>query len=330
MAAPYPGSGNAYPTPAPPPPAAPYQSDQTYDPYRIAKAAYGGIKDFFGGIGNALSPTTPDLSGVQAAQKQAFDVQNSLAAERAGFNGAYNPAIGSQSIADLVAASHGATPSAAELQLQKQAGINAANQFGVAAALQGRNPGSALRSARMGALATQGQTNIDAAILRAKEQADARNALNAALAQQRQQDLGYQEALLSGQVGALGAGTNAAGQAAAAQAQAAAAQNAYKGSLIGGGASILGSIFSDRRMKRDVRKADLSKLAASIKGFRFKYKDPANGDGERVGVMAQDVARGGPVGERMVRLDRGRMKLDIGNAVGAALAMSAEALRKAS
>ncbi len=321
MAAPDPGTGTQYPsgwTPGPAAPAAtPYQSDQTYDPERIAKSAYGYGKQLVGGVVGALQPVQPDFSNL-------YGLQNSLAQERAAYQGAYNPAIGQQSIGDLVAASHGAVPSAAEIQLQKQAGLNQANQFALASALQGRNPGEALRSARLGSVATQGQTNIDSAMLRAKEQADARNALAQALANERQQDLGYQQALIQGQTSLAGAGANA-------QAQSAAAQNAYKGSLMGGLGSIAGAIFSDRRLKTDVKPVNLRKLADSIKGFRFKYKDQEHGEGERVGVMAQDVSRGGPIGKRMVATDgAGRMKLDIGNAIGAALAMSAEALRKAS
>lgn len=323
MPAPDPGTGH--------PPPVPYQSDQTYDPSRWAKWGYNKASGLISGIGNAFTPVQPDLSGVQQAQQNAFNVQNALAAERAGYQGAYNPAIGQTSIQQLLSASQGKTPSAAQIQLQDQAGKNVASQFGLAAALQGRNPGAALRSAQIGAGNTLAQTNIDAAMLRAKEQSDARNALAQALANERQQDLGYQQALLQGQIGALNAGTGAAGQLANAQAANAAAQNAYKGSLIGGGATLLGSIFSDRRLKTDVKPANLLKLADSIKGFRFKYKDQAHGEGERVGVMAQDVSRGGPIGERMVATDgAGRMKLDIGNALGAALAMSAEALRKAS
>lgn len=45
--------------------------------------------------------------------------------------------------------------------------------------------------------------------------------------------------------------------------------------------------------------------------------------------MAQDVAAGGPIGKKMVNLGPdNRLRLDVGNAVGAALAMSAAALRK--
>jgi hypothetical protein len=251
-----------------------------------------------------------------------------LAAERAGYQGAYNPAIGNASIANMYAASQGNVPSAADLQLQRQSDQNAAQQFGLAAALQGRNSGDALRQASQGAVATQAQTNAQLGIQRAQEQATARDQLAQALATQRGQDLGYQGNLLSAQIGALNAGTNAASAYGNAAATQAGAQNQYKGSLLQGGAGALGAIFSDRRGKKDVRKADLGMLASALKGYRFKYKDEANGPGERIGVMAQDVEKGGRIGRRIVQhRPDGKLQLDTGNAVGAALAMSAAALR---
>lgn len=255
MAAPALGPATQYAKPAPPP--KPYQSDQTYDPGRWASWIGGKAKSLFGGIGNALTPAQADLSGVKAAQDRAFGTQDQLAAERAGYGGYFNQgndtslaAQQQSNINDLAAAAAGRVASPAELQLQQQAARNAANQYGLAAALQGRSPGAALRQASMGSVATQADTNTQAAIMRAKEQADARNQLITALQSARgqgqnllQTDMDWRKALLSGQLGALGAGTTAAGNAANASAQNAAAQNAYKGSLIGGGASILGALL---------------------------------------------------------------------------------------
>ena len=253
MPAPDPGTGTQYPRPAP----APYQSDQTYDPGRIAKAGWNDIKGFANSIGNALKPAQPDLSGVKQAQANAFGLQNQLGGERAAYAGNYNPATdtglaGQQqtNIDQLAAAAAGRVPSPAELQLQQQAARNAANQYGLAAALQGRSPGAALRQASMGSVATQADANTQAAILRAKEQADARNQLITALQSARgqgqnllQNDTDWRKALLAGQIGALGAGTTAAGNEAQASAQNAAARNSLLGGLISGGAGILGAVL---------------------------------------------------------------------------------------
>jgi len=261
MAAPDPGAGNDYPRQGTGWKSAPYQSDQTYDPSRWLSAGLGAFGKGAGAIGGALAgaarPATVDLSGVRAAQDRAFGTQDQLAAERAGFGGNYNPgndtslaAQQQMNINGLAAAASGRVPSPAELQLQQQAARNAANSYGTAAALQGRSPGAALRMGTLGAVNTQAATNAQAAIQRAQDTQAAQQQLIQALSSARgqgqnllAQDMDWRKALLSGQLGALGAGTTAAGNEANAQSQAAAAQNAYKGSLIGGGASILGALL---------------------------------------------------------------------------------------
>lgn len=286
-----------------------YQSDQSLDPGRIATSAYGYGKDAASAAWNWLQPKPIDPLAPTKTYPGYFDptVNRGLADQQ------------QSNINDLSAAAAGKVASPAELQLQQQSGLNAARQFGLATALQGRNPGAALRSARLGSQATMADTNLQAAMLRAKEQAEARTALMEALARARQgeqqlysTDTDYRKGMLD--IGAKNA----------------AADNTFKGGLINGGGGALGAIFSDRRVKTDVKPANLVQLAKAIPGYEFDYKDPAHGEGRRVGVMAQDVAAGGPIGERMVNMDgKGRLKLDVGNAVGAALAMSAQALREA-
>jgi hypothetical protein len=281
-----------------------------------------------------------DLSGVKQAQDRAFGTQDKLADERANFGGLFNPEQDSslhagqiQNITDLAKIAAGKVPSPVELQLREQAARNAAGAYGQAAALQGGNPGAALRMALDSAFRTNADANIQAGIARAAEQQRAQMALTDALFRTRNQeqnllgaDTDWRKALLSGELGALGAGTGAAKSAADAQAASVAADNQKSGSILGG----LGAILSDERTKEDVKPADLDTLADSLKGFRFRYKNGSGGPaGERVGVMAQDAAKGGPAGKRMVNLGNdGHLRLDVGNAVGAALAMSAKALRE--
>ena len=287
----------------------------------------------------SIGPEKTDTSGLKDLQNRAFSREDALDAERANFAGLYNPAknnaLGNdqfRNIDDLFDAAAGRVPSPAEIQLKQQSGLNAGRQFGLAAALQGRNPGAALRSGRLGSQATLADTNIQAAMLRAKEQQDARNMLVQALHAARgdefdllRNDTDWRKSLLGESGDALDSAAKAAAAKAEAEAKNTAAQNQFNGDLFKAGASI----FSDERMKTDVKPADLDTLADSLKGFRFRYKDKANGDGERVGIMAQDAAKGGPAGKRMVNLDgNGKMRLDVGNAVGAALAMSAKALRE--
>jgi hypothetical protein len=66
----------------------------------------------------------------------------------------------------------------------------------------------------------------------------------------------------------------------------------YSGAIIGG----LGAIFSDRRLKTEI-KDGTSTARSALKGLgahSFKYKDEdKHGKGERVGIMAQDLEKAG-------------------------------------
>lgn len=301
-----------------------------------------------GGIlsGPKSGDTTPDT---KAGQNSAY-LQRQFGSQAQRFRGAYDPnqvalntAGQNQNIVQLTGAANGTVPSAAQIQLQQQGAQNAAGAYGLAAALQGRNPGQALMTAQNTALQTQAQTNAALAAQRANEMAAARGQLTGALSgmqgQQtttRGQDLGYKQDLAGDILAAGGQQITAAGNTVSANAANAASQNGYNGALVGAGAAAAApKPTSDRREKTDVEGIDtdgLMKLADQLKAFAFKYKNPgAPGEapGQRVGVMAQDAERGGPVGKGMVDVDgSGTKRLDIGNSIGAALAMSAEALRR--
>lgn len=92
-------------------------------------------------------------------------------------------------ISNLVAAANGTKPSAAELQLKQSTDRAVANQLALASAVQGRSVGGALKQASDQAGAITAQGDSDAAILRAKEQADARAALSSTLQGVRGQDI---------------------------------------------------------------------------------------------------------------------------------------------
>jgi hypothetical protein len=233
----------------------------------------------------------------------------------------------------------GQAPSAAEIQGQNMANRAAAQQFGMASALGGRSPGAALNTALNGAAGIQGNEIANAMANRAQEQANARQQLVQGLQGVRgqEQDLGstnanlnlnQQQMLLAAQLKEQGYSADMIKSILDAQSRNAAASNQMTGSLLGAGVSLL-PLLSDRREKTDVKAADLESLADSLKGFRYRYKNEQNGAGERVGVMAQDALKGGPVGRRMVSLGGdGKLRMDVANSVGAALAMSAEALRR--
>ncbi len=64
--------------------------------------------------------------------------------------------------------------------------------------------------------------------------------------------------------------------------------------LVGGLAGTAATIFSDERVKKDVEQFDAGKFMDDLTGYRYKYKDPSMGQGEQVGVMAQDLEKEAP------------------------------------
>jgi hypothetical protein len=147
-----------------------------------------------------------DISAAQAGGTQLQRVGNITAASAAPTSlarvdpitgatidqGASNETRAQQetSLAGLRAAATGAVPSAAELQLRQTTDRNIKNQYALAAALQGRSAGGALKQASDATGDLDAQAAADAAVLRAKEQSDARNAESAALSGVRGQDIG--------------------------------------------------------------------------------------------------------------------------------------------
>lgn len=89
-------------------------------------------------------------------------------------------------------------------------------------------------------------------------------------------------------------------------------QQQNKQSAAAAGVGLLAA-FSDKRLKKnisDVSESDLKELSESITPKRFEYKDPAHGEGEIVGVMAQDLEKS-KLGREIVEEDeQGRKYVD--------------------
>lgn len=245
---------------------APQLGQPGYSPAASTQGGFlGGTDPISGALGNVpiigglLSPAQANLSPLSAVVNEGVGLERQLGQERQGIQPVgpqYSPGAGysnfqqqQSAINDLGRAAAGQVASPAELQLRQQAARNAANAYGMSAALQGRSPGMALRQAQQSALQTQGDANQQAAVLRAQEQQAARqaymNALQGFQGQQqslRGQDINQYLGVLGGQTSALGAAggsANAFGQASAANA---ASQNAMKGGLLGTAGSLLGAL----------------------------------------------------------------------------------------
>lgn len=282
--------------------------------------------------------STAPLTGAGAV---ASGTASGLAGERAGLGAnpygvdttqsATDRAAALAALGGVRAAAAGTTPSPAELQLQQQSANNNAAAFGAAAALKGRTPGASFTTAARQSADNQMQTNATAAQLRAAEMAQARQALLSGTQEQTAQDTqaaqtaaalksNYANALLGGQLTSQGQAVTAAGGTVSANVANAQTQNSFAGGLIGG-AGQAAALVSDEREKTDVSGADAAAAFGKVHGNTFEYEHPGTeGEpaGARVGVMAQDL-RKTPIG-RMVVVDGKPMKLDIGNALGLALA----------
>ncbi|HET6284446.1 MAG TPA: hypothetical protein VFH73_26050 [Polyangia bacterium] len=93
-------------------------------------------------------------------------------------------------LAGLQAAADGKVASAAELQSRQALDRNVSNQYALAASLQGRSPGGALKTAADAVGDLNAHAAADAAILRATETAGARNTYANMLSGVRGQDIG--------------------------------------------------------------------------------------------------------------------------------------------
>ena len=249
-------------------------------------------------------------------------------------------------------------PTVAQGQLQQGLGQIRSAANSEAAGATGANAALARQNATLATGEAATKTNQDAALLRAQEVAQAEQVKGQVLGSQAGESAGMYGSNLSGATAAAGQagteeGTLEAANQAAKESQdqlffnevnpvgtflAGKASSASSGATAvggGGGAASGGSAaaveddgadaISDRREKTNVKKlgdGDMEKLLSKISGYGFDYKNPGTpgeNPGQRVGVMAQDVKKGGPVGKSMV-VDGNPMKLDLPNAVGAALA----------
>jgi hypothetical protein len=262
------------------------------------------------GLENAAGPGAAiDTSGADAETARANALADALGgqANAAGAQADTDRGLGAQtreqqeqSIQGLTDAANGVVPSAAELQLKKQSGIDAARQYGLAAALQGNNPAAALRQASLGAAQVAGTTNQDAATLRANEQANARNALAATLGNVRSADQGavntdvnQQGTLTQGQLTSQGQGVTSTGQKLTAETEKEKADAARAGALIGAGGTAAATLLSDKRAKKDIVKASLADaLGKGVHGVTFEYAVPEeDGTGPHFGVLAQELEK---------------------------------------
>lgn len=230
------------------------------------------------------------------------------------------------------AAGSGPNPAMAQYQQNvNQAGAQAAglisSQKGISPALAARMAAQQQSGAMQGAAASGAE-------MQAKQQLAAQQALMNQQASMQQGANAQGTQALSGQNvfqnaqaaqntavtgGSLGAQNINAGVAG----QNAQNQNATNQGLMNAAGSVA-SMFamSDKRVKKDVEDFDSRSFLEAIKAHKFKYKDQArHGEGQQVGVMAQDVEKEAP--QMVVDTPEGKM-LDFNKSGGPILASLAD------
>jgi hypothetical protein len=301
------------------------QSAQTDINTRQADQTRGQQQEAITQIQQAANGTVPSAAQIQQQQglDRAVANQYALAASLGGRTSGGALRTASQGSAQLQQA---AVADAAALRATEQA--NARNAL--TNALQGVR-GQDQDIAQAQAALTQGnrqfnanaQNTLQGKVLDANTQTQIAN-LKAQI-DTMNLDQRQKEALLQAQLQAMGYAQSGANAIYSGKIEQAKADNSFKGDLIGGGGSMLAAIFSDKREKTDVRAADMSAFLDALEPYTFNYKDPSKdgaAPGKRIGILAQDAKRS-KVGRSFVFEDGDRLKLDVGNALGAALAAAA-------
>ncbi len=272
-----------------------------------------------GGLQNGMAPTGPDARGAPMVADSSFR----------GDQGALVRMLQQQA--------SGQGPSLAALQTREALDRGLAQQRSFAA---GARPGNSAAAARMAAQ-NMSQLNQGAASQeqqgRLAEALAAQQALGGVLQGARAQDLqlgGLNQAgqlqttqmndqrllqllqLQQQQAIAQGTGQFAAQQAAAQMPTGWQTALGTAGQLAG-----YGAMLSDERAKEGIRdaRAEIDQLLAALRPVAYSYKDPAHGEGEIIGVIAQDVERS-EVGRALVEEVDGLKQIDLLKGFGVLLA----------
>lgn len=219
-------------------------------------------------------------SAAQAQLKQATD-QNMRQALAFAASGRGNPALARQAAARNIAA--------AGQQAASQSAALRAGEMQQAQQLLGQQ--TAARSQ------LQTQAELQQAAQNDAMQQFYEQGLNNLLAQQVGADTGYTGAQVQEMQGAENRKANR--------------ENSLISGIIGGTAdAITAAVMSDERAKKGIAKIDprsLDDFFASLKPKSFEYKNKADGYGEKVGLMAQDVEKT-ELGKKLFSESKGGMK----------------------
>jgi len=88
-------------------------------------------------------------------------------------------------------------------------------------------------------------------------------------------------------------------------------------------------VASDKNLKKEVKQSKkyVDEMLEKLKPYTFKYKNSKHGEGDRVGIMAQDLERS-KMGKMLVKNTPEGKAIDVKNAVGAVMASQARIMEK--
>lgn len=280
----------------------------------------GGIGTAASGVGSALGlgglPGLDDLNRVKVAESMygGVDPNGDMArtagqAEAFGRHGANEfRGLGREGAMqrDMLRRRAMGQDSLSAEQLRQSYQQLAGQQMGLAAGARPAMGAAAARQASMNVANAQAGMAGQQAIAGIQERAAAEQQLGNAILGARNQAL---QGALGGQQNAIG-GYNNIEQARTGRYQAVAGQPTEGEQLLsmaGGVAGMFG--LSDRRAKKKIRRAEreAEALMETVKPYKWEYKDPANGEGEFVGIMAQDLERSKAGRRAVVDTPRGKM-----------------------
>ena len=169
-------------------------------------------------------------------------------------------------------------------QLRQALGRNQATQQSIAAGAAPQNAAAAARTAAIQSARLGAGLSGQQALAGLQERNAAQSALTGAIGQYGSQALQATDSARGQAIQGYGAGNTGAPEKSWLE---------KYGPAIQSGAALAAS---DRRLKTDVRDGDkgAAKMLDGLRAFTYRYKDGAkHGEGERTGIMAQDLERAG-------------------------------------
>ncbi len=276
---------------------------------------YIGIFDFLGEATTKENEFQAEAQKLQDLERQKY-AQKILQAQTAADDTQYRQMLNNQM--------QGIGPSVADATQRKYAQDATQNAMAFSNSARGDvNPALLQRNAQKMAMQAQAQGAQNAGIMKNQE------SLNAAqlFGQNRAQNLGqqqfYEQLGMQGDMANMGSANQAQGINASTAAGNTAAVNTATGSALNGIASGA-MMLSDENEKTDIHSgaSEIQSFLDALKAHKYKYKNPANGEGEFVSPMAQELEKSS-VGDSMVEDTPSGKMVNYGKGFGAVLAAQA-------